>query len=84
LKEFSLEGIPQEDLDEACSKVREIMLKLLEQGKDRWAVRAALLKGLYDNADEYFAQKLGTFREIAAFDNGVAIALKTLNNEKSN
>jgi hypothetical protein len=84
LKDFSLEGISQEDLDIACSKVVEVTKVLREEGKDRWAVRAAFLKALYDDADEYFAQKLGTFREIAAFDNGVAVALKTMEDEKSN
>jgi hypothetical protein len=78
-----LDGIPQEDLDEACSKVQEVTQMLRMEGKDRWAVRAALLKALYDDADQYFEQKLGTFREIAAYDNGVAVALKALKEEKS-
>ena len=48
-----------------------------DQKIDRWAFRAALLKILYDDADEYFESGEGTFRELAAFDNGVATALKT-------
>jgi len=47
-----------------------------KQKIDRWAFRSALLKALYDDADEYFGSGEGTFRELAAFDNGVAAALK--------
>ncbi len=76
MRNLSLDGVPQKDLDEANSKVTELM-KLLNNAKiDRWAIRASLLKALYGDADEYFAQKLGTFRELAAFDNGVATALR--------
>lgn len=49
---------------------------------DRWAFRASLLKALYDDADDYFKKGEGTFREIAAFDNGVATALKERTKKK--
>jgi len=50
---------------------------------DSWAYRASLLKALYDSADEYIASGEGTFRELAAFDNGVATALKKLKEKSS-
>jgi hypothetical protein len=82
LNQFSIEGVSQGDLEKACSKVGVLVKELKEQQLDRWAVRASLLKALYDDADDYFSQKLGTFREIAAFDNGVATALRNLKEEK--
>ncbi|MDA4130562.1 MAG: hypothetical protein OK457_07305 [Thaumarchaeota archaeon] len=81
LRNLSLDGVPQKDLDEANSKVSELMKILTDAKIERWAIRASLLKALYDDADEYFAQKLGTFRELAAFDNGVATALRNLKQE---
>jgi len=81
LRNLSLDGVPQKDLDEASSKVTELTKQLNDARIDRWAIRASLLVALYDDADEYFAQKLGTFRDLAAFDNGVATALRNLKQE---
>lgn len=71
-----IEGIPQDSLDRCLDRMHELSQWAVKEKIDRWAFRAALIKALYDNADEYFASGQGTFREIAAFDNGVATALK--------
>ncbi len=79
MAKLAVEGVPEKDLEESISKLDEVVDWTSKEKINRWAFRAALLKTLYDNADEYFASGEGTFREIAAFDNGVASALKKLN-----
>jgi hypothetical protein len=78
MKKLVVEGVREETLEKCISKMDEVIKWSNDQKMDRWALRAALLKALYDNADEYFESGEGTFREIAAFDNGVATALKKL------
>jgi len=73
---FSIEGVPQDQLELCVNKMEEVVKWSREQKIDRWAFRSALLKALYDDADEYFDSGEGTFRELAAFDNGVATVLK--------
>jgi hypothetical protein len=72
---LSIEGIPQKDLDRCVEKVEEIQSWAKHEKLDRWAFRAALLKALSNDADEYFEKTNSTYREIAAFDNGVATVL---------
>jgi hypothetical protein len=76
LTELKIEGISQASLNRSVEKMKEIVGWAAQEKIDRWAFRASLLKALYDDADEYFKTGEGTFREIAAFDNGVATALK--------
>jgi hypothetical protein len=76
MNNLTIEGVPQQDLEKCISKMAEVTDWSREEKVDQWALRAALLKSLYDNADLYFSSGDGTFREIAAFDNGVASALK--------
>jgi len=64
------------DLEKCIERMNELAEWSSKEKMDRWAFRASLIKALYDNADEYFDSGEGTFREIAAFDNGVATALK--------
>jgi hypothetical protein len=73
-----IEGVPEKDLNLCLKKTEEITEWAKKEKIDPWAFRAALLKALYENAEDYFAAKKGTFREIAAFDNGVATALEAL------
>ena len=73
---FTIEGVPQDQLELCVDKMAGLVSWSKEQKIDRWAFRSALLKALYDDADEYFDSGEGTFRELAAFDNGVATALK--------
>jgi hypothetical protein len=73
---FSIEGVPQDQLDVCVKKIEELVKWSSEQKIDRWAFRSALLKALYDDADSYFGSSEGTFRELAAFDNGVTNALR--------
>jgi hypothetical protein len=82
LEKLVLEGVPQDDLEKCVGKLTDVKAWAAKEKIDRWAFRAALLKSLYDNADEYFFSGEGTFREIAAFDNGVATALKTMKEKK--
>ncbi len=78
MKKFRLEGVPESDLDRCVAKVEELERWARGEKVNRWAFRAAMLKALYSDADSYFKGKEGTFREIAAFDNGVAHALEEL------
>jgi hypothetical protein len=80
---ISVDGVPQESLEKCIEKMKELAKWSEKEKIDHWAFRAALLKALYENADEYFAMGAGTFREIAAFDNGVATALKKAKEEMS-
>ena len=75
---FTIEGVPQDQLELCINKLQEVSKWSREQKIDRWAFRSALLKMLYDDADDYFRSGEGTFRELAAFDNGVATALKNM------
>ncbi len=77
MKLFAIEGVPQDQLDLCVNKMSELIRWSKDQKIDRWAFRSALLKALYDDADEYFESGEGTFRELAAFDNGVATAMKS-------
>ncbi len=77
---LAIEGVSQESLEKSINKMNEVAEWSDKEKIDRWAYRAALLKALYDDADKYFASGEGSFREIAAFDNGVATALKKLKN----
>ncbi|MCL5068697.1 MAG: hypothetical protein M1368_10155 [Thaumarchaeota archaeon] len=81
--ELRIEGVDSKDLKSSLGKMEEFQKWVADEKIDKWAARAALLKALHDNAEEYFAQGKGTFREIAAFDNGVGTALDALkkNNE---
>jgi hypothetical protein len=83
LRTFSIDGVPQKDLDTCLDKVKDLAKWSREEKIDRWALRASILKALYDDADEYFAEREGTFREIAAFDNGVATALRSMKDENA-
>lgn len=82
MKRLSIDGIPQKDLDESLNRVEELRIWAEKENIDRWAFRAALLKALYNNADEYFERENGTYREIAAFDNGVATVMDSLKNKE--
>jgi hypothetical protein len=75
---LSVEGVRQKDLDRCLEKVEEIQTWVKREKLDHWAFRAALLKALYDDAEEYFEKTGSTFREVAAFDNGVATILDAL------
>jgi len=79
--ELEIEGVQQESLNKCLVKIDELGSWVKSENVDRWAFRASLIKALYDDADAYFASGEGTFREIAAFDNGVATALKTLKDD---
>ncbi len=72
---LSIEGVAQVDLDRSVKKVQELQEWAKENNIDRWAFRASLLKGLYEDAEQFFSETKGTYRDIAAFDNGVATAL---------
>jgi hypothetical protein len=78
LQELSIEGVPQADLDQSVKRVEELQHWARENSIDRWAFRASLLKALAEDAEQFFSETKGTFREIAAFDNGVATALDSL------
>lgn len=78
MKRFQVEGIPQSDLDLCVGKVEDLVNWTKSENLDSWALRASLLKALYENADEYFARTKGNYRQIAAFDNGVARSLEEL------
>ncbi len=73
-----IEGIPQKDLDRCVEKIEEIQSWAKKEQLDRWAFRAALLKALHEGAEDYFKETNSNFREMAAFDNGVATALDSL------
>jgi hypothetical protein len=80
-KKLRIDGVPEKDLDICLVKISEFQAWAKSEKIDRWALRAALLKALDEDADGYFAKKTGTFREIAAFDNGVAKAIESLREE---
>ena len=73
-----IEGVPQKDLDASLEKVDELTRWAKSDNIDFWAFRAALLKALKGNAEEYFQSGAGTYREIAAFDNAVATAIDSI------
>ena len=73
-----VEGIPQKDLDRCMERIEEIQKWATQEKIDRWAFRAALLKALYEDAEEYFQKTNSSYREMAAFDNGVATTLDSL------
>lgn len=77
MRRLSIDGIPQRDLDQSLDKMSELKQWVSKEKIDRWAFRAALLEALNGDANYYFENKKGTFREIAAFDNGVAVALES-------
>lgn len=79
-----IEGVPREAFEMCVGKMDEFAQWSRTEKIDRWAYRAALLKALYESADEYFASGEITFRELAAFDNGVATALKKARKGSSN
>jgi hypothetical protein len=78
---LNIEGVSKDNLERCIEKLNDLKDWTRKEKMERWAFRAALIKTLYDDADEYFASEEGTFREIAAFDNGVATALKRLKNQ---
>lgn len=78
--QISIEGIPQDELDLCLHKIHELQEWAKKRGVDRWAFRAALIKALNDDSKGFFEEAKGTFREIAAFDNGVANALESEEN----
>jgi hypothetical protein len=77
LLKFAVEGIRQDELDMCVEKIEAIQRWATRENLDRWALRAALLKALDEDAEQYFLSTNGNYREIAAFDNGVAIALES-------
>jgi hypothetical protein len=81
-RKLEIEGVPQKDLDSSVDRVEQLVDWAKKEKIDPWALRAALLTALYDNAEEYFVTTKGTYREIAAFDNGVATALDSLKKVK--
>ena len=83
MAKVEIEGIRQEDLDLCISKLDPVVASLKAEKIDPWALRASLLKFLFENADEYFSRSGGTYREIAAFDNGVAKALEAFSKKES-
>ncbi len=78
MEDLNIEGIPQKDLDLCIDKIEEVRKWAKREGVDRWAFRAGLLKSLYEDAEDYFIKSGSTYREIAAFDNGVATRLESL------
>lgn len=82
MADLSLEGVPQQSLNKCVKKLDELTKWAVEEQVDRWAFRASLIKALYEDADRYFASGEGTFREIAAFDNGVAAVVRRQEQQK--
>ncbi len=78
MKRLSVEGILQKDLDLCVDTIAAIQDWAKKEKVDRWAFRAALLKALFEDAENYFEETKGNYREIAAFDNGVANTLDSL------
>jgi len=76
MADLSLDGVPEDSLNRCIERIDELTKWAEDEQIDRWAFRASLLKALYEDADRYFASGAGTFREIAAFDNGVATAIR--------
>lgn len=77
MDQISIEGVPQRDLDLCLRKIQDLQEWAKRENIDRWAFRAGLVKALNEDASEYFQEDNATFREIAAFDNGVAKAIET-------
>ncbi|MHB2037562.1 MAG: hypothetical protein ACYCPW_12610 [Nitrososphaerales archaeon] len=75
---LKIEGIPQKDLDRCIEKIEQFQKWAAQEKLDRWAFRAALLTALYEDSEEYFEKTNSTYREMAAFDNGVATTLDSL------
>ena len=75
---LKIEGIPQNDLDRCVERIEQFQKWASQEKLDRWAFRAALLKALHEDAEEYFGKTNSTYREMAAFDNGVATTLDSL------
>ena len=78
MEKLRIEGIPQKVSDRCIERIEDIQRWASREKLDRWAFRAALLRALYENADEYFKKTNSTYREMAAFDNGVATTLDSL------
>jgi hypothetical protein len=76
MTEIKLDGVPDADLQKSMKKVSELQDWAKKENIDFWAFRASILIALNDSAEEYFRVTKGTYREIAAFDNGVANALE--------
>ena len=76
LGRIRVDGISQKDLDICLQKIQEMRDWVKEEKVDRWAFRASLVKALNEDTEEYFRETNATFREIAAFDNGVAKAIE--------
>lgn len=81
MRRLVIKGIPQADLDHSLDRIQELQQWASKERIDRWAMRAALLKALNEDANDYFEHGKGDFREIAAFDNGVAVAVESLKEE---
>ena len=75
--EVKIEGVPERDLKMSIEKLNEFQKWAVGEKVGRWAVRAALLMALDENSEHYFLHEGGSFREIAAFDNGVGMALRS-------
>jgi hypothetical protein len=80
--DLEIEGIPQKDLDLCVEKIEAIQLWAASHNIDRWALRTSLLKALHEDSEDYFRKTKGTYRDIAAFDNGVATALDSLEDKQ--
>ena len=76
LGRIQIEGVSQKDLDICLQKIQGLQDWVRKEKIDRWAFRASLVKALNEDAEEYFRETNATFREIAAFDNGVAKAIE--------
>lgn len=74
---LKIEGVPEKDLKMSIEKLGEFQKWAAEEKVDRWTIRAALLMALDEDSEHYFLDSGGTFREVAAFDNGVGSALRS-------
>jgi hypothetical protein len=77
MSELRIEGVPDADLQKSMKKISELQEWEKKEKIDFWAFRASLLVALNDSSERYFRETKGTYREIAAFDNGVAKALES-------
>lgn len=76
LGRIHVDGVSQKDLDVCLQKIQGLQDWVKEEHIDRWAFRASLVKALNEDSEEYFRESNATFREIAAFDNGVTKAME--------
>jgi hypothetical protein len=82
MAELKIEGVPGADLQKCMKKILELQGWARNEKIDFWAFRVSLLAALNESSEKYFRETKGTYREIAAFDNGVAKALEPKSNTK--